>query len=90
MIRMADEQLISVMKKSKNTKRLNNSLNFDNGKSVLLCSSSSFVCSIFVCLFVLFSRWCGGAVLTHCSWETPKRLIGKQCRPRSDAAECGI
>ena len=28
--------------------------------------------------------------LTHCSWETPKRVSGKQCRPRSDAAECGI
>ena len=22
--------------------------------------------------------------------ETPKRLIGKQCRPRSEAAECGV
>ena len=22
--------------------------------------------------------------------ETPKRVIGKQCRPRSDAAECDI
>ena len=29
-------------------------------------------------------------LLTHCSQETPKRVIGKQCRPRSDAAECGI
>ena len=28
--------------------------------------------------------------LTHCSQETRKRVIGKQCRPRSDAAECGI
>ena len=25
--------------------------------------------------------------LTHCSRETRKRVIGKQCRPRSDAAE---
>ena len=25
--------------------------------------------------------------LTHCSRETSKRVIGKQCRPRSDAAE---
>ena len=25
--------------------------------------------------------------LTHCSLETPKRIIGKHCRPRSDAAE---
>ena len=24
-------------------------------------------------------------LLTHCSLETPKRVIGKQCRPRSDA-----
>ena len=22
--------------------------------------------------------------LTHCSLETPKRVIGKECRPRSD------
>ena len=25
--------------------------------------------------------------LTHCSLGTPKRVIGKQCRPRSDPAE---
>ena len=29
-------------------------------------------------------------VLTHCSRETLKRVISKQCRPRSDAAECGV
>ena len=23
-------------------------------------------------------------------WEIPKRVIGKQCRPRSDSTECGI
>ena len=28
--------------------------------------------------------------LTHCSWETRKRVLGKQCRPRSDAAECSV
>ena len=28
--------------------------------------------------------------LTHLSLGTPKRVIGKQCRPRSDATECGI
>ena len=28
--------------------------------------------------------------LTHCSRETSKRVIGKQCRPRSDAAERGV
>ena len=28
--------------------------------------------------------------LTYCSRETRKRVIGKQCRPRSDTAECGI
>ena len=27
--------------------------------------------------------------LTHCNLETPKRVFGKQCRPRSDAAEHG-
>ena len=26
-------------------------------------------------------------ILTHCSQETPKRIIGKQCRPRSAATE---
>ena len=28
--------------------------------------------------------------LTHCSLETPKKAIGKQCRPRSDAADSGV
>ena len=28
--------------------------------------------------------------LTHCSRETHKRVIGKQCRPSSDAAECSV
>ena len=28
--------------------------------------------------------------LTHRSWETRKRVIDKQCRPRSDATEHGI
>ena len=28
--------------------------------------------------------------LTHCSWATHKRVISKQCRPWSDAAECGV
>ena len=28
--------------------------------------------------------------LTHCCWDTPNRVFGKQCRPRSDTAECGI
>ena len=27
---------------------------------------------------------------THFSWETPKMVTGKQCRPRSDAAECSV
>ena len=27
---------------------------------------------------------------THWGLETPKRVTGKQCRPRSDAAECGV
>ena len=29
----------------------------------------------------------GSVHLTPCSQETPKRVIGKQCRHRSDAAE---
>ena len=28
--------------------------------------------------------------LAHCSLETPKSVTGKQCRPRSDAAERGV
>ena len=28
--------------------------------------------------------------ITHCSRENRKRVIGKQCRPRSDAAERGV
>ena len=28
--------------------------------------------------------------LTHYSLETPKRVTGKQCRPRSDTAECHV
>ena len=28
--------------------------------------------------------------LTHLCLETPKRVIGKHCRPRSNAAECGV
>ena len=28
--------------------------------------------------------------VSYCSLETHKRVIGKQCRPRSDAAECGV
>ena len=28
--------------------------------------------------------------LTHFSLETPKRVIGKQSKSRSDASECGI
>ena len=28
--------------------------------------------------------------LTHCSRETRKRVIGKQCTPRSDATERGV
>ena len=28
--------------------------------------------------------------LTHINLENPKRVIGKQCRSRSDAAECGL
>ena len=34
--------------------------------------------------FTMNESW----ILTHCSLETPKRVIGKQCRPRSYATEC--
>ena len=37
-------------------------------------------------LFKFFVKYT--KTLTHCSLETPKRAIGKQCRPRSDATEC--
>ena len=29
-------------------------------------------------------------LFTHFILETPKRVFGKQCRPRSDATECSI
>ena len=29
-------------------------------------------------------------ILNHFSLETHKRVIGKQCRPRSDATKCNI
>ena len=35
-------------------------------------------------------QWVNPNGLTHCSWVTPKRVFGKQCRPRSEAAECGV
>ena len=39
---------------------------------------------------VSFGRYETHIVLTHFSLVTPKRVIGKQCRPRSDDTECGI
>ena len=30
------------------------------------------------------------STLSYFSWESPKRVIGKQCTPRSDPAFCGI
>ena len=32
----------------------------------------------------------GIVTLTYCSRDTRKRVLGKQCRPRSDATECGV
>ena len=29
-------------------------------------------------------------ILSHSYRETPKRVIGKQCRPRLDTTQCGI
>ena len=37
----------------------------------------------------LFAQACQ-LCLTHCSRETPKRVIDKQCRPRSDVAKRGV
>ena len=37
--------------------------------------------------YAIFFVWNGSA---HCSREICKRVLCKQCRPRSDAAECGI
>ena len=34
--------------------------------------------------------WPESTILTHCSRETCKSVIGKQCRPRSDAAERSV
>ena len=41
-----------------------------------------------LCLPKTFNETLGSNRLTHCSRETCKRVIGKQCRPRSDATEC--
>ena len=38
----------------------------------------------------LQSVWTLSCLLTHCCLEIPKRVIGKQCRPRLDAAEFRI
>ena len=57
--------------------------------ALLVCSLCT-VCHDFV--LPLGRHWkdvicnCGYS-LTHCSLDTPKRVISKQCRPRSDAAE---
>ena len=44
------------------------------------------ICSIWVRWIMVLSCF----HFTHCSLETPKRVVGKLCRPRSDAAEGGI
>ena len=61
------------------------------------CNGASFLC---VC--VCEGRWGGGGggggsggrgmeyILAHFCLESHKMDIGKQCRPRSDAAENGI
>ena len=57
---------------------------------------SLFPRTIFKDFFLLINRvplkpMLGGMqAITHCSRETRKRVIGKQCRPRSDAAERGV
>ena len=56
-------------------------------------SSRSF---LFRTVFVIFDQsiwWVLiriATILTHCSLETPKKVFGKQCRPRSEAAEHGV
>ena len=47
--------------------------------------SEKYTIKVFVFGSILRHKW-----LTHYSLEAPKRVIGKQCRPRSDAAERGI
>ena len=62
----------------------------------LVCCLSCFICSSSWCHYKAIFCDCDSPrtssilFLTHCSLETPKRVIGKQCRPRSDAAECGV
>ena len=55
--------------------------------------SSVTVCFVIICssslLFLVPLEGCA-SWLTHCNRETPKRVFGKQWRPRSDAAECGV
>ena len=48
-------------------------------------------CLFFLTLSLAFSgKTMLTTLLTHFSLETLKRVTGKQCRPRSDAAECGL
>ena len=43
--------------------------------------------SVFI---ILYSKSTFFLNLTYCSRETCKRVVGKQCRPRSEAAERGV
>ena len=48
-------------------------------------------CAVFFFFFFFFLQVISKMpYLTHCSRETRKRVIDKQCRPRSDAAERGV
>ena len=57
---------------------------------LLLCSSFFWVRLSHFTLWTRVSENIWTRALALCSLETPKRVIGKQCRPRSDATECGI
>ena len=57
---------------------------FDCGDAWKHIFSWSYL-SLYSCLTKMF---CSGYIFQYIF--NPKRVIGKQCRPRSDAAECGI
>ena len=64
-------------------------------RSEVFITVSAFACTkelLIHDLAQMNSSWCAlwFEFLTHFSLETPKRVIGKQGRPRSDATESGF
>ena len=61
----------------------------------MLCNYSNCVnCGLYINFNGTCGRWFPNVLITvleastHCSQDTRKMVIGKQCRPRSESAEC--